>query len=335
MRSLARSRTITVPLLTVVSLLAGSAMAAPPDADSAGASPRLKYLPKDYWGVAELDCGTVMKLLSSENVQKNPQFAQLQQYLLLVKKFTAIDPEKDLDWITVFASGAPEDKKVLLVVQGSFKNEVVAKALGTSLADSITETTYKKQTIYGIPNASLCFPEASTILVGDDALVHEAIDQLAAGPRKLPVALKSVLDRTHGKSVVWAALQPQVLLEQKELAGWAADNGDLFGALKKIECLSLSFDASEDGLSIKGLGYASAPGEAKKFHQYLSDRRKNLLHEEGSNVLFTSLLILSEIKTSGPFVEGSFRLTGQAFKELWETKVIVRPGTPAGSGKDR
>jgi hypothetical protein len=317
--------------LWLLACLPGPAAAAPPPANSAAASPRLKYLPKDYWAVAEVDWSTVMSAVTNENAQKNPQYAQLKQYLQLAKRFTGIALEEDVDAVTLFATGTPGEKaKWLVVAQGSFKNDFVAKRLKASLGDSLTEKTHKKRTIYSLSEADFCFPEPSTILLGDEALVREAIDQLADKPQPLPEALKSVLEQTPNKSVVWAAVRPPVLLEHEALADWREGNRDLYRALKKIECLSLFFDLSDDGLLIKGLGHVSGPGEAKSVYKYLSDRKKKLLHEEGSNIVYTSLLILSEVKTSGPHVEGSFRLTGQAFKELWDAKVIIRPDSTPG-----
>jgi hypothetical protein len=328
MRHLGRFDTFALSLLAVAGLLASPAAAAPPPADSAGASPRLKYLPKDYWLVAELDCATAMEFMNSEAARKNPQHAQFKQSMLLVKAMTGVDAEKEVDWITLFAAGSPGDRtRVLAVAQGSFDNDAVARRLTLNFAGSIAEKAHKRRKIYVFPGAALFFPEASTAVVGDEGLVRAAIDQLASGPRDVPAALKGVLDRTPGKSVVWAAVQPRVVLEHKELADWRAGNADLYKALKKVEALSLSFEVKEDGLVIKGLGHAAGPGEAKNVYKYLSDRKKNLLHEEGANALFISLLILSEIKTSGPYIEGSFRLTGQAFKELWESKLVVRPGS--------
>jgi len=73
------------------------------------------------------------------------------------------------------------------------------------------------------------------------------------------------------------------------------------------------------------LGHAATPAAAKRVHHYLSERKKDLLHKEGTNVVFASLLIFSELTTDGQLVEGSFRLTGTSLKELWETKFVVRP----------
>jgi hypothetical protein len=88
---------------------------------------------------------------------------------------------------------------------------------------------------------------------------------------------------------------------------------------------SVCVDLANDGLAIKGLGHAATPAAAKRVHHYLSERKKDLLHKEGTNVVFASLLIFSELTTDGQLIEGSFRLTGTALKELWETKFVVRP----------
>ncbi|HLW68669.1 MAG TPA: hypothetical protein VKS79_25350 [Gemmataceae bacterium] len=302
------------------------ATAAPPAEDSAAASPRLKYLPKDYWSVAELDAGTVTKFMAlAGGVQNNPQMAQLKQYLEMAKGFTGIDIEKDVEWITVFAAGnVGDDAKFLAVVQGSFKNDTVEKHLKDSLKDSLTEKKHKKHTIFTTEKADLCFPEESTILVGDEGLVRGALDKLDDGKGPVPTALKSVLSQTPGKSIVWAAVRPPALVEAKELADWRKEHAEMYGAVKKIEALSLSFDMAPDGLIVKGLGYAE-PKEAKKVYEYLSERRKNILYEEGSNILVVSLLILADVKMNDSYIEGSFRLTGDALKQLWDTKFIVKP----------
>jgi hypothetical protein len=326
MRPAVRCETLAISLLICFGFLAGPARADEPAAGKAGASTRLKYLPKEYWAVVECDVSTVMKFMNSDGARQNPQYAQFKQYLQFAKAFSGVDLETEVDWVTLFASGTPGDKTTaLLVAQGSFKNDVVEKRLVANLGNSVTEKTYKKNTIYAFGDSALCFPEPSTIVVGEEALVREAIDNLGDAARALPQALKKVLDRTPTKSFVWAALQPSTLLEHKELADWREGNGELYRELKKIEGLSLSFDLAEDGLLIKALGYVSAPDGAKDLHQYLSDRKKALLHKDGVNVLFTSLLIFADVNSNGPFVEGSLRLTGQALKELWETKVIIRP----------
>ena len=57
----------------------------------------------------------------------------------------------------------------------------------------------------------------------------------------------------------------------------------------------------------------------------MNARKSALLSKEGSNVFAASFLILSEVNTSGPYVQGSFRITAKSLEELWKTKVIVKP----------
>mgnify|MGYP000013366925 CR=1 FL=1 len=95
--------------------------------------------------------------------------------------------------------------------------------------------------------------------------------------------------------------------------------------LSKVECLSTYFSLPGDGLLINSLGYVAESGGAKALHDYLSGRKQALLHEEGANVVFTSLLVASDLSTSDDYVSGSLRLTAGAMQELWNTKVIVRP----------
>jgi hypothetical protein len=313
-------------LLVFGILSAGTAVAMEPVANNAGASPRLKYLPKDYWFVGEVDLAAVTRFVNSETARHNPQYAQYKQSVETLKLCTGIDPEKDIDWITFFAAGAPtEDPKFLVVFQGSFNKALVENRLSVMMQDSISKRSYKRHTVYSISDFDFCFPEPKTIVGGDPALVREALDRVGTRPQALPKSLKGVLERTPGNSVFWAAVRPQFILDQPEFALWGLDNAKLLHALKQIDSLSISFDLGHDGLVIKALGYVTEPGGAKSLHQYLTDQKRNLLHTEGSNVVFTALLIFSELDTSGPYVEGSFRLTGRAFKELWDTKVIVRP----------
>ncbi len=334
MRHRGRFKTFGFLLAIAASLLVGSARAQPL-AENASASPGLKYLPKDYWLVAECDVGTIAKLMSLATMQDTPQAAQLKQYIQVAKQFTGIDLEKDVDSATLFLSGTPDEMKMLAVVQGSFKNDLVAKRLSASLEDSLTEETYKKHKLYHMENFTLCFPEDSTILVGEKALVRGAIDQKEAKTRNMPESLKKVLERTPGKTVVWAAVRPKVVLDHKMLADLREGNVELHKALSKLDTMNLFFEMTDGGLLIKSVGYSAAPGGAGNVYQYLSNRKKNLLNVEGTNVLFTSLLILSELKLNGSYVEGSFRITGEALKELWETRVIIRPETKPAVPKDK
>jgi hypothetical protein len=329
-------RTFGVLLLIAGGLWASPAAAKPPvPQEGASGSPRLKYLPKDYWLVTECDLGMIAKVMNSVGGVDNPQMAKVKEYIEQVKQFTAIDLEKDVDYVTLFLAGKPDDPKWLVVAQGSFKNDAVAKRLAMSLKDSLSEKTYKKSKVYTIHTFDLCFPEDSTLAVGEESLVRGALDLAEAKKASLPEDLKQVLQRTPGNTLVWAAVKPGAILDHKGLADLGMGNAEVQKVLRKIDCMSVFFELSDDGLLIKAVGYAAASGGAGSVYKYLSDRKKNLLHEEGTNVVFTSLLILSEIKTNGSFVEGSFRITGTALKELWDTPVIIKPEIRPPQPKDK
>jgi hypothetical protein len=267
-----------------------------------------------------------MQLVTSPMAQANPQYAQFQQALKLVEQFTGLDLEKDVHWLTLFAAGgAGEKPEPLLVVQGKFDNTAVADKLKTALAAvGGKEESYKDKKWFSFSDHGLFFPEDSTMLAGSQELIRQAIDK-GGKPHALPKSLKAVLEKTPGNHVVWAVLKPDTLLADKNLEAWRSANADLAVNLKKLENVALFFDLAQDGILIKALGFAATPAAAKSVQQYLSERKKDLLHKEGANVVFASLLIFSELSVDGQLVDGSFRLTAQSLKELWNTKFIIRP----------
>lgn len=325
MTSARRPAALLLSLLALACTLTSPAAAVDPVPNSAAASARLKYLPADYWAVIECNVAPVMAMMNTPQAEQNPQFAQFKQYMQLVKMMTGVDPEKDVAWVTIFVTGTPgAGAAPLFVVQGTFDNAVVQERLGTMAGSGVTESDHNGAKVFATPGADLSFPEASTMLAGPPAVVRAALDQLAAGEQELPAALKNVLDRTPADSIVWSAVQPRVLLDAHDSDVKSA-HAELHGELSKLDCLSTWFSLAGDGLLINTLGYVADSGGAAELHKYLSDRKQALLHEEGSNVVFTSLLVFSDLGTSDEYVEGSLRLTAAAMQELWNTKVIVRP----------
>ena len=294
--------------------------------NSAAASPNLKFLPKNYWLAAEIDCAPLQGFLGSPEAQRNPQYAQLKQMLQLAKVFTGIDLEKEVDRVTVFLAGDPDhDPQFLFVVQGTFDNQVVEAKLTQTLGQAVSEKTYKETTVYSGSAWALAFPVEKTILFGKEALIHNSIDRLQGKKAPLPAAVKKVLERTPGDHFIWAALRPRAILDSRELGEWREKNKDLHANLQKLECVSFAFSGAGDGLLINALGNAAEADEAKQVYDYLKARQSALLTKEGSNVFAASFLILSELHTNGPYVQGSFRLTAKSLEELWKTKVIVKP----------
>lgn len=284
-------------------------------------SATLKYLPADYYIVAECNWGTLMQLLAMTG-PSNPQYAQFQQAMQMVKNMIGIDPEREIQSAAIIGVGNPAAGKPVAVIRGSFDNDAVSQKLSAMAQDAEAET-YKDQKLYSVPNAKAFFPEPSTIIVGDETALKSVIDQLATGA-ELPAELKSVLDRTPADSVVWTALKPKVVLEHAK-GEWKAASAELIANASKLDCASVYFALPGDGLLVKALGYASGGDGAASLHKYLSDRKGSLLKTEGSNVVFASLLMVSNLETSGQFVEGSLRLTVPALAEVWATKVIVKP----------
>jgi len=294
--------------------------------NSAATSPNLKFLPKSYWLAAELDCAPLQGIFNSPEAQRNPQYAQFKQMLQLAKAFTGIDLEKEVDRVTLFMAGDPDSNpQYLFVVQGTFDNQIVEAKLTQTLGKSMSEKTYKESTVYSRSEWSLSFPVEKTILFGKEALIHEAIDRLHGKKALLPAAVKKVLERTPGDHLIWAAIRPQVILDSRVLGEWREKNKDLHATLQKLECVSFAFSAADDGLLAKALGYTPKADGASQVYDYLKTRKSALLTQEGSNVFSASFLILSELNTSGPYVQGSFRLTAKSMEELWKTKVIVKP----------
>ncbi len=76
---------------------------------------------------------------------------------------------------------------------------------------------------------------------------------------------------------------------------------------------------------INATGVATAGNDGKAIRDYLGQRKSDLLQKEGVNVVFASLLVLSDITSGGPYVQGSFRLTAAALMQLWQTKMVVKP----------
>ena len=311
-----------IALLAILTVLASKSRAIEPVENNAAESKALKYLPSDYWAVVEADISIIMKGVNAPGADKNPKYAEFKQAMQMAKMMTGVDLEHDVARATLFAAGPPGDHtQALVVVQGSFDNDEVQKHLAALGENTVAKSEYKNQTTYAFQKMKFYFPETSMIVIGHSELVHQAIDSIAAGEKKLPESLSNVLKRTPASSAVWSAVKPGVLLEKA--SDWKTANPESFEQLSKVECLSMYYALSGDGLLVNGLGFVPQPGGGEKLHHYLRDRKSDLLHKEGANVVFTTLLILSDVTSDGQYVEASLRLTGAVMKELWETKVIV------------
>ena len=171
MRFWPRSLLLALGMAALVTLFTNSARGAEPRANNAAGSERLKYLPKDYFFVGELDVRIIMQVMSLANVQQNPQMAQFKQAMQLFENFTGIDLEEDVNSVTLFAAGQAGDKAkgALLVAQGKIDNATVEKKLSGAPGISFTEKTYKNRKLLSSTDFAVSLPEKSTIVVGERA----------------------------------------------------------------------------------------------------------------------------------------------------------------------
>lgn len=319
--------------LAVVALvfLLGSALAAKgiparPVDDPASASPCLKYLPKDCWAVGELNWRAVVEFLNRPESRQNPQRAQFDQLMRMIKILTGIDAEKQVDRVTVFATFDPDTVIAgAVAIHGSFNNLFVEGQLRLTLAATAVQETHHLHTVYRVNDVSFSLPGRSTILVGADRVVRDALDRFDAAPIGMPESLQNVLDRTPADALAWVVLRPPAILARPELAPWRREHAALSANLRKVESLALAIGADGEGMRVDALGYVSEPDEATVVHRYLRDRKRDLLHAEGANVLLASFLVLSDLEQRGTDVGGAFGVDLDGLKELWETKFIIKP----------
>jgi len=289
----------------------------------------LKYLPPDWWLVANVDIKAYFDFVAQAQQgggAANPGAAMLKQYMQMAQMFTGIDMTKDLQYATLILSGDPDgDVSFLGAIKGTFNNAIVRGRLAGTLGQGMKEQFYGGQTIYAGGEAAYCLPEPSTILVGDTAGLKRTIDRMKKGSFTMPPSLKKTLDRTNARSIVWAATRPQVILNVKALGDWRRDHKAFCGQMQAIEYLSVFFEMAEDGFLVNALACLPGAPQAKRLGAYLAGRRDALLKTEGSNVLFCSFLVMSQVAADDRYVRGSLHLTGKAFGDLWNTKVIVKP----------
>ena len=295
----------------------------------AGDNPCLKYLPDDWWLIANLDIKVYFDFVAGAGGARgaeNPGAAMMKQYLQMAQMFTGIDVTKEVQYATAIVSGDPDGEvSFLAAVKGTFNNALVRGRLAATFGQGMKEQFYGGQTLYVGDGVSYCLPEASTLLVGDTAGLKRTIDRVRKAPYKMPPSLKKTLDRTNARSIIWAATRPGVILNAKALDTWRREHRKFHKSLGPIEYLSLFFEMADDGFLVNALACLPGAAEAKRLAAYLAERRDSLLKKEGANVLFCSFLVMSRVAPDERYVRGSLHLTAKALIELWNTKVIVKP----------
>ena len=257
--------------------------------------------------------------------------------LQLAKAFTGIDLEKEVDRVTVFLAGDPDgEPQYLFVVQGTFDNQVVEAKLTQTLGKMVSEKTYQGDDRLQRVGVGTLFPGREDHPLRQGA-VDSRVDRPADRARRRRCPRRSRRCWSERPATIFSG-QPFARRRSSVPGPWPSGiekNKDLHENLQKLECVSFACSAGDDGLLVNALGYAGATDEAKEVYDYLKSRKSALLTKEGSNVFAASFLILSELNTSGPYVQGSFRLTAKAIEELWKTKVIVKPKSPASGPRPK
>jgi hypothetical protein len=293
-------------------------------------NPCLKYTPQDWWLVGNLDCKRFFDFLLKVAAQQpdNPNVGMMNAYLAVLQGATGIDFRSQVDELSFFAAGDLEAKPTFVVViHGTFNNSSAEMQLGMSIGQASVASTYKGVTLHEKGQVEYCLPSPSTLVVGSPALVREAVDQVAPGRGSaVPQDLKAVLERTDGGSLIWLAARPKVILETPSLREWRGQHEAFSRNLSAVQSMSLSFTGDRDGLLVNAKGYLNDSQAAKDLQTYLDKRKSDLLAREGANVFMCSFLIMSDVGSEGPFVNGTLRLTMQSLQELWQTKLILHPG---------
>jgi hypothetical protein len=116
------------------------------------------------------------------------------------------------------------------------------------------------------------------------------------------------------------------VIDKRDKASAREKNPDLFQKLEGLETASVFFDSVSDGFMMSGLAYLPDQAQAGELYSYLADRKSQVLSKEGANVFLGSFLVMSNIIRDENFVRWNLHLTEKAFTDLWNTKMILKPG---------
>jgi len=298
---------------------------------AAGDNPCLKYLPSDWWLVGNFDCKGYLALLTQfEEDGENPLRAMMEQYMQMVRQLTGLDPQRNVDYVTFFASGDIEDAPgVLVAIKGTFANETVSARLTNAFGPG-QHSQHKGRTIHTNGTAGYCLPEPSTLLFGNVEMLTAGIDAVTAPARKMPDALAKTLARTNGRSIIWGAVRPQAIFDVRAVADALRVRPVLNAALRPTECVSLFAEGAPDGIVARAMATLPHGADARRLATYLRRRKDALLHREGANVFVSSFLLLSDVAQRGRHVRGSLHLTIEGLEKLWNTKLVLKDGAQAG-----
>jgi hypothetical protein len=292
----------------------------------ASENPCLRALPPDWWMAGNFDCKSYFDAVSSVHEGNAAMALAMNQYIQMVQGMTGINLQNDVQYATFFTAGDPDaDSKFLGILKGSFDNNTVGMRLAFTIGAGMKSSSYRELTIYEGETVGYTFPETSTLMMGTPSLLRQAADALKEKSKALPESLDRVLERTNGRSICWVTFRPRIVLQTKDAASFRENNSDLCRRLSEVECASLFFEPAPDGFLASGLAWLKEKTVAKGLHAYLSSWKGNLLKSEGANVFLCSFLISSEVMQDEHYVRWNLHLTEKSLKNLWNTKVVLKP----------
>ncbi len=235
-----------VVTLALFSFVACGKKAEGPGAGSAVTVDLLNLLPKSVQGVVVVDFNRAINMpFADKAIKEDKNQAKYQEFI----KETGIDPQKDIHGLAFALAGqaegmAAKQEGVAIISLKYDKDLLLAKMKKDG--DEIKEETYEGVVIYsgvkaepGKPPASAAFLDASTALVGTDALVRQVIDvSRKKGENVLKNdALAAIIKTANKGALVWSAFAIP-----EEAAKKLAQSNPMMSTLEGLKAMTLFFD---------------------------------------------------------------------------------------------
>jgi hypothetical protein len=229
-----------------------------------------------------------------------------------IKAETGFDPRTDL---TEMVAGTAGPGSGLVVGHGSFQP---SRITNMAMTEGAVVESYRGITLIGDGKASgtnVAFLDATTVLIGDNALVKSAVDRwISASRTATPLTAKAT--EVSGASHAWAVATGLNELQPKP-AGPVPPEAQMFqNILSKINQVSGGVNLG-DSITMTGQILAASPQDA----QALSDVFQLLIGMAGSK---GPLPAMPQVSASGTTVNFTMTLTEQQVEQLFKPAVAAR-----------
>lgn len=235
-----------VVTLALFSFVACGKKAEGPGAGSAVTVDLLNLLPKSVQGVVVVDFNRAINMpFADKAIKEDKNQAKYQEFI----KETGIDPQKDIHGLAFALAGQAEGmaakQEGVAVVSLKYDKDLLLAKMRKD-GDEIKEETYEGVVIYsgmkaepGKPPASAAFLDASTALVGTDALVRQVIDVRAKKAENVLKndALAAIIKTANKGALVWSAFAIP-----EEAAKKLAQSNPMMSTLEGMKAMTLFFD---------------------------------------------------------------------------------------------